>query len=86
MCLLNINAVICFDVPFKELSWMVMMDLHAKPCVDDGGSSRHHFYPIGLPHDFPFLDDQTHIMHLQFLPSYSAILLACSESNCAAKY
>jgi hypothetical protein len=43
---------------------MVMMDLHAKPCVDDGGSSRHHFYPIGLPHDFPFLDDQTHVMHL----------------------
>lgn len=48
---------------------MAMMDLHAKP-RDDGGSSPHHFYPIGLPHDFPFLDDQTHIMHLKFLPPF----------------
>ena len=54
----DMNAVICFDVPFKGVEldgddgWICMQS----PGRDDAGSSLHHFYfyPIGLAHDFPF--------------------------------
>ena len=45
----DINAVICFDVPFKGVELDGDDGSACKAPRDDDGSSPHHFYPIELP-------------------------------------